>query len=52
MNETKFKYSNGTYTLNISVIKESRVKITPILFNLFNRSLSERISNRFKKKHK
>ena len=39
INETKVKYSNDTYNLNMSVIKEIRVEITPILFHLFNRSL-------------
>ena len=39
----KVKYSNDTYNLNMSVIKEIRVKITQILFHLFNRSLSEGI---------
>ena len=43
INETKVKYSNDTYNLNMSVIKEIRVEITPILFDLFNRSLSEGI---------
>ena len=43
LNETKVKYSNYTYNLNMSVIKEIRVEITPILFHLFNRSLSEGI---------
>ena len=43
INETKVKYSNDTYNLNMSVIKEIRVEITPILFHLFNRSLSEGI---------
>ena len=43
INETKVKYSNDTYNLNMSVIKEIRVEITSILFHLFNRSLSEGI---------
>ena len=40
LNETKVKYSNDTYTLNMSVIKEIRVEITQILFHLYNRSFS------------
>ena len=36
LNETKVKYSNDTYTLNMPVIKEIRVEITPMLFHLYN----------------
>ena len=36
----------------MSVIKEIRVEITPILFNLFNRSLSEGIFSIDLKKQK
>ena len=43
INETKVKYSNDTYNLNMSIIKEIRDDITPILFHLFNRSLTEGI---------
>ena len=35
IDETKVKYSNDTYNLNMSVIKEIRVEITPILFHIF-----------------